>query len=459
MAGGDRVGRVAQVDRGRVLAAWLGSRLLRRCLTTRARLERWQRRRLEGTLAHARAAFPFYRDLTPGGLEVFPVLDKSAWLAAFRDLNAYGLELEECRRQAAEAEAARDFSRLQGDLAIGLSSGTSGRQGVFLVSPRERARWAGILLAKALPGALRSGARIALFLRAGSPLYSALSGGRIRFGYFDLRRPLAELMAEVEVFAPTVLAAPPQVLRLLAAARAGGRLRLAPERVFSVAEVLDAHDEAAIAAAFARPVHQIYQAAEGFLGLTCAAGRMHLNEDLLVIEKEYVDRATGRFVPVVTDLHRQTQAIVRYRMGDVLVEAREPCSCGSPFLAIERIEGRFDDVLALRQFPPGEGLAPLFADYVTRAVLGASPAISDFRCVQEALDSLTLDLEVAAGADAGEIFAAAREALLRLCAERGLAAPVVRPGSIPGTSPAVKLRRVRRVFSVAPADLLPVYNS
>lgn len=446
------------VRRAAVLAAWLGSRLLRRRLTTRARLESWQRRRLGETLARARAAFPYYRDLPPGGLEVFPVLDKADWLAGFEGLNRYGLGLEECRREAAAAEAARDFSRLRKDLAVGLSSGTSGRQGVFLVSPHERARWAGILLAKALPEALRRGARIALFLRAGSPLYSTLSGGRIRFGYFDLRRPLAELWPAVEGFAPTVLAAPPQVLCLLAAALGEGRLRLSPGRVFSVAEVLDPHDEALVSAAFGRPVEQIYQAAEGFLGLTCATGRIHLNEDLLVIEKEYVDRASGRFVPVVTDLYRETQAVVRYRMGDVLVEAQEPCPCGSPFLAIGRIEGRFDDLLALRP-ASGEGLAPLFADYVTRAVLGASPAIGDFRCLQEATDSLSLDLAVAAGTDAGEAFAAAREALLSLCADRGLAAPTVRPGAIasrlPEGEPAIKLRRVRRAFPVAPGELLP----
>lgn len=408
----------------RILAAYAGSRLF--SAKTRAQLERRQQRLLRRALRHARKTFPFYRDVPAGGLEVFPLLDKAAWLASFRELNAYGLDLEECRKIAAEAERSRDFSRLEGDLAVGLSTGTSGRPGVFLVSPQERARWAGVMLAKALPGRLRDGARVALFLRSGSPLYSTLSTGRIRFRYFDLRRPLAELMAEAEAFDPTVLAAPPQVLRLLDATR------LSPRRIYSLAEVLDPHDEASIAAAFSQPVHQIYQASEGFLGITCGQGRVHLNEDLLVIEKEYV--ATGRFVPVITDLHRRTQAIIRFRLGDVLVESREPCPCGSPFLAIDRIEGRFDDVLAL---PRNGRLAPLFADYVTRAVLGASPAISDFRCVQEAPGSLILSLE-------GNAFAAAADALVRTCVEHGLTPPEIRPGRV--EDPSVKLRRVRRTF-------------
>jgi putative adenylate-forming enzyme len=455
---------MASLDLARILAAYAGSRLFLRTVGTRERLERWQRRRLRQALSRARKTFPFYRDVREaGGLEAFPVLDKAAWLAAFQDLNAPGLALEECRRIAVEAESRRDFSRLEGDLAVGLSTGTSGRQGVFLVSPRERARWAGVLLARALPGRLLGKTeRIALFLRAGSPLYSTLATGRIRFRYFDLRRPLAELVPEVETFDPTVLAAPPQILRLLAAAFEERRLRLAPRRVFSVAEVLDPHDEARIRAAFSQPVHQIYQASEGFLGITCEAGRIHLNEDLMVVEKEYVDRATGRFVPVITDLHRRTQAILRFRLGDVLVESRAPCPCGSPFLAIDRIEGRFDDVLALPSVTSDGGrLAPLFADYVTRAVLGASPAIADFRCEQDAPGSLVLALDVAAGAgaaDADTAFAEASGALVRLCAELGLVPPAVRPGAWPvgnGGDATIKLRRVRRTFPLEPADLLP----
>ncbi len=451
---------MAPLDLARILAAYADSRFFLRRIRTRDQLERWQRRRLRRTLDHARRVFPFYRDVPAGGLDVFPALDKTAWLAAFQDLNAPGLALDECRRIAIEAESSRDFSRLEGDLAVGLSSGTSGRQGAFLVSPRERARWAGVMLAKALPGKLSDPARIALFLRAGSPLYSTLGTGRIQFRYFDLRRPLAALVKEVEAFDPTVLAAPPQILRLLAAALDGRRrqrLRLAPRRVYSIAEVLDAHDEASLRASFAQPIHQIYQASEGFLGITCEAGRMHLNEDLVHIEKEVVDRATGRFVPVITDLYRQTQAIVRFRLGDVLVESREPCPCGSPFLAIDRIEGRFDDVLA---FPTANGrLAPLFADYVTRAVLGASPAIADFRCVQETPGSLALALDVAPGADAADAdtaFAAAADALVRLCTEHGLAAPAVQSRTLTGSGDAtVKLRRVRRAFPLAPIDLLP----
>lgn len=50
---------------------------------------------------------------------------------------------------------------------------------------------------------------------------------------------------------------------------------------------------------------------------------------------------------MVTDLERKAQPIIRYRLNDILVERKEPCGCGSPFLALEKIEGREDDVFFL----------------------------------------------------------------------------------------------------------------
>jgi putative adenylate-forming enzyme len=423
-------------------------------MRSRARLEAWQARRLAQALDRARAHFPFYRDLPSSDLEAFPILDKQRYLDAFQALNLPGLELESCRRFARESERTRDFSRTLGELEIGLSSGTSGTQGVFLTSPWERAHWAGVMLAKALPEGLLHSARIALFLRASGPLYASLSAGPIRFAYFDLRRPLDELLADLRQLDPTVLVAPPQMLRLLAAALAARQLTLRLRRLYSVAEVLDPHDEAEIQTAFESPVHQIYQAAEGFLGISCGSGRLHLNEDLLLIEKEWLDRDSGRFTPIVTDLFRRTQAVVRYRLGDVLVASAQACPCGSPMLAVDRIEGRCDDLLALPA-APGATLKPLFADYVTRTVLGASPAVLDFRCVQTAPNVLELDLKAAPDFDFDQALELAREALAQLCRQQGLRIPSIVSKRLFDTDPAVKVRRVRRSFPVSMSELLP----
>ena len=36
------------------------------------------------------------------------------------------------------------------------------------------------------------------------------------------------------------------------------------------------------------------------------------------------------------------QAMIRYRLNDILAPSREKCACGSPLLALERVEGRCD---------------------------------------------------------------------------------------------------------------------
>lgn len=415
-------------DRVRMLAALLGTRWRR--LGSREAVQRHQRRRLRRVLARARRVFPYYSDVAFDQLAAFPVLDKASWLAGFEGLNDRGLSLDECLDAARAAEQRRSFDAEASGLSVGLSSGTSGRQGVFLTSPAERARWAGVMLAKALPR-LRDRARVALVLRSGGPLYQSVDGGRISFRYVDLALPPDAIAEQLHDFAPTILAAPPQVLDDLAVRTP----RLAPTVVYSIADVLDDEVAARVEAGLGVPVRQVYQATEGFLGISCDHGTLHLNEDLIHVEREVIDEASGRFVPVITDLYRRSQAIIRYRLGDVLVPGPANCPCGSPFAAIERVEGRADDVL---RFTAATGESrPLFADFVRTAVLGA-PVVEDFRLVQRADGSLRLAVRPQRAQ------ASAHLALQGLLRSRGLLVPEIIGMPWPVEAPTAKRRRVRR---------------
>jgi putative adenylate-forming enzyme len=422
---------------------------------SQAQLRQWQQRRLRRYTRWAGQAFAFYRPWAGQPLSQWPVLNKSEYLAQFAGLNTHGLPLAQCLDVARAAEASRDVAaaQLPQGLSVGLSSGTSGQQGVFLVSRRERLAWAGTILAKALPGGLWRPARIALFLRANSPLYETLGGRHIRFAYFDLTRPLAQLRRELAAFNATVLVAPAYVLRLLAEAEAGAPLAVAPTRIYSAAEVLEDEDRAVIERVFRQPVRQIYQAAEGFLGINCAHGRLHLNEELLHVEREYLVGSTGRFMPIITDFKRSTQAIVRYRLNDVLIEDVEPCPCGSPCTTLTRVEGRGDDIFILPT-PLGQQ-APIFPDFIRNAVLQSSPHILDFRCLQTAPDAVTLHLSTptAEAATAGHC---AAQALAALWARCGVLAPqlTLQPWETPPAALSFKRRRVQRTFPVALATLL-----
>lgn len=415
-------------DQLRVLASMLSTRWRR--FSSRQLLELYQQHRLRTVLERARRVFPYYRDGSGFELSDFPVLDKPSWLDHFDGLNDRGLSLDECLAAARDAEARRTFDATLKGVSIGLSSGTSGRQGVFLTSPQEQARWAGVMVAKALPS-LREPARVALVLRSGGALYEAVQSKRITFCYVDLAQSPEAICEQLVGFGPTVLAAPPQVLDDLASRS----VRPRPQLLYSIADVLDDDVAARVGAGFELPVGQIYQASEGFLGITCAYGTMHLNEDLVHIEREVLDAASGRFTPVLTDLYRTTQAIVRYRLGDVLLPGPDECPCGSVFATIARIEGRADDVLRFRDVSGAEQL--LFADFVRGAVLGA-PAVSDFRLVQRPDLGLRLAVRPARAQASGHL------GLQRLLQSKGLVVPEISGMPWPVESPFYKRRRVRR---------------
>ncbi len=448
--------RVPRVPRHTVIAAYVGAR--RRRFADRQQLARWQQPRLERALRRARTAYPFYAQVPEGGLAAFPILDKRTWLEHFQQLNARGLTLDECLTAARMLEQQRRFdTRLRG-LSVGLSTGTSGRQGAFLTSGRERAVWAGTILARALPDGLRRRERVALVLRAGGPLYESVGSALVSFRFVDLYEPLVAQAAALQDVAPTVLAAPPVLLDRLATLLREGRLRISPRLVYSVADVLDPEVAARVEAAFGVPLGQIYQATEGFLGITCRHGTMHLNEDLLVVEREEIDTASGRFVPIVTDLWRTSQAVVRFRMGDVLVPAPQ-CPCGSGYAAIARIEGRSDDVLLLPAAgsgsPPGSGPGDgglsggvagasregvsVFADSVRAAVLGVAD-VADFRLTQLAPDRVRLAV------DPAQAHPAAVAALDALWQRAGVRPPIVEQADHEPLPSAAKARRVRREF-------------
>lgn len=367
-----------------VILAYLLARQRQR-LRTRVQIQRHQERRWRVMREWLADNSPFYEGCRDLPFEQWPVIDKRQWMQHFDRVNTAGITLQEAYAIAERAEHTRDFRPLIGDVSVGLSTGTSGARGVFLASSSERRQWAGSMLAKLLPDGVLANERVALLLRAGSNLYDTIEGVRLAFRFFDLMQPFDRVVSALDDYAPTILVGPAQALGLVARYREEGRVRLAPRRVISSAEVLDPLDQMRIERAWSIPVEQIYQATEGFLGHTCAHGVLHLNEDGLIVERAWIDRRQRRFVPIVTDLYRRTQPVVRYRLDDVLVERDTPCPCGSAHLALERIEGREDDIVWL-QAPSGP--VPLFADALTRTLLAADPLIQDYQVDQVASGTL-----------------------------------------------------------------------
>ena len=304
----------------RLVSAYARARRLDN-LRDRRSLESIQQRWLGRVLRFVSERSAFYRPYTHAAWPDWPKLDKSVWMENFDTLNTVHAVRAEVSEIAEEAERTRNFSRRWGRFTVGFSTGTSGSRGLFLASPAECATWAGTLLGKLLREGLFARERIALVLRAGATLYDAVGVLGLQFRFFDQSRPWETTLRELDGFNPTVLVAPASALRLLTTSGA----RLQPRRVISVAEVLEPLDRTRIERHFGVTVEQIYQATEGLLGMSCEAGTVHLNEPYILVEPEWQDAGQTRFVPVITDLCRRVQPVIRYRLNDVLEIRREPC--------------------------------------------------------------------------------------------------------------------------------------
>jgi putative adenylate-forming enzyme len=335
----------------------------------RTALQQWQAKQQSKIYAFARNHSPFYRE------HLGKSISKKIMMEYFSIFNTKQIDKEQAFQFALSAEQTRHFHSLLNGVTVGLSSGTSGNRGLFLVSEAESLAWCGNMLAKVLPKAPWRRQKIALFLRANSTLYETVRSKTLSFAYFDLLESPEVLKEKLRLFAPDVLVAPPSMLLLLIGS-------CKPQKIISVAEVLSHADEKRLESAFQQKIFQIYQCTEGFLGFTCPHGTLHLNEDLLIIEKEYIDNQ--RFIPIITDLFRQTQPIIRYRLDDILVEKKTACPCGCIFQPLERIEGRCDDLLHVA-LPQG-GTKPLFPDFVSRKIIAVSEEIEEYEVVQTKLD-------------------------------------------------------------------------
>lgn len=367
---------------------WRYFRIRHLRFTDRTALEAWQMQRLKRFKKRVLSRSPWFRRYLDLPLSQWPTMDKALMMEKFDEMNTEHLQRDVLMACALQSEQSRDFQPTVGRFSVGLSSGTSGRRGLFVVSPQEQQIWAAGVLAKALPDGLFAGERVALFLRADNNLYQSVNNRWLSLEFYDLLAPFADALTRLAVQSPTLIVAPAQVLRALALAVQAGELNLKVKKVISVAEVLDAQDRALLEQVFGN-VGEIYQATEGFLASTCAQGTLHLNEEFVHIEPQWLDER--RFIPLITDFTRTTQPIVRYRLDDVLVARTTPCHCGSAARAIERIEGRQDDQLLL---PDSMGKTQVvFADACSRVLAQWLPLTADYRLEQIGPASLMLTAE------------------------------------------------------------------
>jgi phenylacetate-coenzyme A ligase PaaK-like adenylate-forming protein len=232
--------------------------------------------------------------------------------------------------------------------------------------------------------------------------------------------PVAELVSQLNAFRPAILAAYASTAELLANEQRSGRPGISPVLVVSFAEGLPVEDYDRIAKAFGAKVGNTYAASEcAFLSYSCDEKWLHVDADWAILEPvdaDYRPVAPGEHSHTVmlTNLANRVQPILRYDLGDGVVQRPDPCPCGNPLPAI-RVEGRSSEVLS---FPTGAGeqvsVPPLAFEIDDIAGVALS------QILQTAPDCLRVRFMPEPGADHDAIWEKAQAELKRVIADHEL---------------------------------------
>ena len=358
---------------------------------SRMQIEKVQHAGMKKHVKFIRKNSPFYArhwdGLSDDQWAEFPLIDKSVMMENLGDLLTVRLDVEQATKLAKKAEQSRDFSSKIGPYSIGFSSGTSGSRGMHFVSEKEQASWAGFMLSRGLDDSILSRQKIGLILRANSNTFESIGSKRIKFKFYDLMKPLEEIHQMILQDDLDILIGPPSVLRYLADVKSP----LKVNKLVSAAEVLDEIDRRHIEQHFGQIAHQFYSSTEGEIAATCEFGTLHLNEGIMVIQKEWVDEEKGWYHPIISDFKRSTQPIIRYRLNDILVASKQPCKCGDARESIDSIMGRQDDIFLLKKRNGGE-YEQIVPDFIRRAVMQMHPDITAYRAIQRSADEIEVQL-------------------------------------------------------------------
>ena len=413
--------------------------------TDRAGLASRRQQRLAELLAAAARNSPLYRRILRGRdtaalpLEQLPIMRKPELMAQFEDwVGDPELRLDALRPFTADAKRIGD--PYLGRYTVWESSGSSGEPGIFVQDATAMAVYDALEalrrpvlrpLQRLLdPWGLQD--RIAFVGAIGGHFASTVSIERLRrlipalgnrIHSVSFLQPMADLVAELNALAPTVLATYPSLAVLLADEQAAARLHIEPQEVWTGGETLSPAMRRHVRETFGSCVADSYGASE-FLSLAseCRHGSLHLNSDWAILES--VDHR-GRAVPdgepgtttLLTNLANHVQPLIRYDLGDRSRLHARACACGSPLPWLE-VQGRTDDTLELMA-PNGQTVRVL--PLALSTVLEDEAGLFDFQLVQQGPCELLLRSGLY-GREAELALRRSRTVLSRFLAQQGAAA-------------------------------------
>lgn len=403
-----------------------------------------QSARLATVIAAAQRGSSLYRerfhgiDARAASLSMLPFVSRGELMHRFDEwVTDPLLKLEDLRSFTADPK--RCGSAFRGKYMAWESSGTSGQPGIFVQdaqtmavydaleslrrhAPQPLARWMD-------PACLTE--RTAFVGATGGHFASYVTLERLRkinpwlaprLRSFSILQPVDALVAELNAFAPTVIATYPTAAALLADEAQRGNLTVDVREVWTGGENLNPVTREHVQRALGCAVRNSYGASEFLsMGWECAAGHLHVNADWVILEPvdahyQPVPLGQASHTVLLTHLANTVQPLIRYELGDQITLDPNPCACGVT-LPVIHVQGRNDRPLMMAG---RQGQTVTFLPLALMMVLEDQAGVFDFQLRQKDARTLVLRLGLQGG-EAVAAMARCRAALKSYATTQGLA--------------------------------------
>ncbi|MDD3804352.1 MAG: hypothetical protein PHW02_08230 [bacterium] len=363
-------------------------------------IEDYQRSKAAGVVRYAFNNSKFFRNYYSGynlnDFKSLPFINKKIMMENLTDYNTLGFNREDILSFCLEVEKSRDFAKRFRGVDVGMSSGTSGNKGVEIVTPREEMYMKAAFLSR-FDMPKNEKLNVAFILRVSAPAFSLNILGH-KLTYVSQLASMELISNRLQSINPNILSAPPSMLKLIAKEVEEKRLKIKPKRLITYAEIIYPDVRDYLKSVFNCPLHEIYKCTEGPIAMTCKNEKLHINEDLVLVETFNADNSpTPSGAPceklIITDLHKRAQPIIRYHLNDIITISAKKCSCGSNFRVIEKIQGRSDDLFwGIKE--SREGMQFIFPDYISRAIITSSENIDEYQAIQNSPSDIVIRIDL-----------------------------------------------------------------
>lgn len=213
----------------------------------------------------------------------------------------------------------------------------------------------------------------------------------LRWHYSSILDSPEHLLAELNRTRPDILyGCKTPLVRLAEHIRNSRAEAHTPKRIFSTAELLNPESRSLLEKVFSARVFDFYGSTEmGLVGWECGAGNgYHLSADSVIVEFLPVPGNSGLSRLVMTNLDLNAMPLIRYESGDLgLAGPAERCRCGRWLPKLQRVEGRQNDCLRLKD---GRTVSPFQLTCTVEKI----PGIRKYQVIQTDWNDFTIKLKV-----------------------------------------------------------------